>query len=498
MDNTGEKASDSSKFSDRHVARPLQYRTRAFWLLGFYVLLIVVPWVLTCVLAQRPINARSYVRQRGFTDDEVATMHKWKIAVDVLNSIAGLITSKQYARIVLPATCTDCVNRYPVPILSAVLAQAAVLFCQRRKPNEFLSLRDMFAIADRGWTNPSLIWSSLQTQPNMRGRKSSARFLLPAAFLIVLGALQQPLYQILVRSSTASVLTCRTIPSWYIRRNCTGSELYEEIGRELEPGPMALAEHLPMLSQVISGLASLSSRESQTHLWSVDPAFKPGDRLPEDHYVPDDLFHWLFQRSYYLGDLGEDPTDYPLPDFFVASIPMGTTTGVLRQHLMRLNSSVTCEKVDSSDFPSPCPGDQPLTVSWQGVLIQNVRVCVPGNYTAYPWVLNRSRQDLIEEIYINVNITGISDSLWSMEDGQSNLTYSIHCTGKTTRGYFELGSDLNNNTNGPLLDNWPDKEEMRETFNDWTGWGQSDNIGATPYIPSDMLVPWRNHDKAMR
>lgn len=101
MDDTCEKQVDSSKSSAKRVTQPLRYRTRAFWLLGLYTLLIVVPWVLTCVLAHRPINASSYVRQQGFRDREVANMHNWKIAVDVLNSIAGLITSKQHLQTIV-------------------------------------------------------------------------------------------------------------------------------------------------------------------------------------------------------------------------------------------------------------------------------------------------------------------------------------------------------------------------------------------------------------
>jgi hypothetical protein len=36
------------------------------------------------------------MRQRGFLNHEVSSMRNWMTAVDVLNSIAGLITSKQY------------------------------------------------------------------------------------------------------------------------------------------------------------------------------------------------------------------------------------------------------------------------------------------------------------------------------------------------------------------------------------------------------------------
>ena len=94
MDDTHEKLDKSPKSGPQHAVQPLRYRKRAFWLLGFYILLIVVPWVLTCVIAHRPINASSYGQRRSFTEDEVSVMRRWKIAVDVLNAIAGLITSR--------------------------------------------------------------------------------------------------------------------------------------------------------------------------------------------------------------------------------------------------------------------------------------------------------------------------------------------------------------------------------------------------------------------
>ena len=57
----------------------------------------------------------------------------------------------------------------------------------------------------------------------------------------------------------------------------------------------------------------------------------------------------------------------------------------------------------------------------------------------------------------------------------------------TTRGYFELGNNWNNNTYGPLLEHWPDPAEMAENFNDWNGPIQCSNN-----VPSDTYVTWKN------
>ena len=96
MNHSSKKPDIARERSHNHALQPLRYRTRALWLLGLYTLLILIPWVLTCVLAHRPLNSGSYMRQRGFLDHEVSSMRNWMTAVDVLNSIAGLITSKQY------------------------------------------------------------------------------------------------------------------------------------------------------------------------------------------------------------------------------------------------------------------------------------------------------------------------------------------------------------------------------------------------------------------
>jgi hypothetical protein len=276
MANSCGKPDDCAKSDNEQTAQPLKYRTRSLWLLGFYILLIVVPWVLKCVLAHRPINSASYIRPQGFSDHEVTNMRNWRIAVDVLNSIAGLITSKQHLTenptqiLCRQPPHANQANIYAVPILSAVLAQAAVLFCQRRKSDEFLSLKDMFVLADREWTNAPLIWSSIRTRQKSPDTKSSAAFLLPAACLIFFGAIQQPLYQIVARVDTVSVATCRDIPSWYRFDNCTGDKIYKEIGRDIEPAQMAIAEQLAIRSRVASELSSISVDELQPNLWSVN------------------------------------------------------------------------------------------------------------------------------------------------------------------------------------------------------------------------------------
>jgi hypothetical protein len=51
--------------------------------------------MLICVLVHRPLNSDLYMQQRGFLNRDISTMRNWKTAVDVLNSIAGLMIIKQ-------------------------------------------------------------------------------------------------------------------------------------------------------------------------------------------------------------------------------------------------------------------------------------------------------------------------------------------------------------------------------------------------------------------
>jgi hypothetical protein len=125
-----------------------------------------------------------------------------------------------------------------------------------------------------------------------------------------------------------------------------------------------------------SELASVSIDETQTSLWSVNSIAEIEYVYQEFDSEKESLRYWVFQ-PYIL----DNPT---APDFFVAGLPADTTTGVLREHLMRPDSSVKCEEIDSGVFPSPCPGDRLFTVSLEGVINTDVKVCAPGNYTAFP------------------------------------------------------------------------------------------------------------------
>ena len=126
---------------------------------------------------------------------------------------------------------------------------------------------------------------------------------------------------------------------------------------------------------------------------------------------------------------------------------------------MRLNSSVECD--NSTAFPDPCPGEQPFEASFSQASDVIISICVPGNFTASPYSLSRSRQDIVEDLYIDV--VSPSNSSFIFEYSSS---YTVHCKASTTRGYFELGNYFNDYQPGPLVDHWPVPQNESKDFND--------------------------------
>lgn len=147
--------------------------------------------------------------------------------------------------------------------------------------------------------------------------------------------------------------------------------------------------------------------------------------------------------------------------FFVTALDNGTTTGVLRQHVIRLDSSSKCDYIAAEDFPtlSLCPGERPFELSYNYSTSLDVAVCATGNYGVSPWSLSRDRQDISEDFFMNVNAHSSSMTA-------DPLQFTVHCEVNTTRGYFEVGNIHNGYAYGPLLETWPDVLDMETNFND--------------------------------
>ena len=133
-----------------------------------YIPLLVIPWVFTCILSTRPLTGSSYYEPSGkYSSKDIAKFSAAWQAIRVLTSLESLLM---------------------IPIISGVLAQAAVIYTQRRNAKQELSLRQLFAIADKGWSDIGIIFRSINfsDQPHQRTGFGST-FLYMGAGLLLLG-----------------------------------------------------------------------------------------------------------------------------------------------------------------------------------------------------------------------------------------------------------------------------------------------------------------------
>lgn len=170
--------------------------------------------------------------------------------------------------------------------------------------------------------------------------------------------------------------------------------------------------------------------------------------------------------------MAADSRDGGTPPFWISAVPNGTATGVLAQHALRLNYTISCERLNAKGFPGICPGPRPFTASFSknNSLYENgtdvgytSRVCVPGDYATSPWDNSRDKRTITEEIYLGMDV---SDDLRNDVDSVSDSSFAVRCEARTARGYFELGNAFNGMAPQPLLEKYPNGSESNR-FNNY-------------------------------
>lgn len=231
----------------------LRYRHRALWLLAIYVPLLCVPWILTCLLAYKPAAHWSYNDQSGLSLNVLTIHRRLMNALAILTSVTSLVT---------------------VPTISALLAQAAVVYTQKRRRQQSVSVRQAFALADRGWSNLSILresWPPWKTasrrQPDSDHVSSwsggGSRFLwLAAGFLLVCG-IQQPLREALVTNEQVLVMTWPENPAADMMPE------YRSLGFDPEPDDLANVPEDLLVQDVASSLTALTRYDTPLNLWYV-------------------------------------------------------------------------------------------------------------------------------------------------------------------------------------------------------------------------------------
>lgn len=128
----------------------------------------------------------------------------------------------------------------------------------------------------------------------------------------------------------------------------------------------------------------------------------------------------------------------------MSPVTVNTSTGMARQFVPRLNSSLTWDALSPDQFPSNCSGTtffRNYTVSPKEIDAYSISVCMIGDLAHTPFTPTRNRQDFNETLFVTANT------------GRGNTTFQL--TLSTSAGYFELLNDFNNDTAGPLLEGSP-------------------------------------------
>lgn len=262
-----------------------------------------------------------------------------------------------------------------------------------------------------------------------------------------------PLLQIsAVRVEQVQIATCNDVP--YPKNPNPACHKPVDIGYSVggydpEPADMAMAPGSLVARKVREQLPTFSDMHSLDHIW-------PNTAGEGDNWAAE----WGDTLNYY-----QKTSIRPIP-FYVSTFPQTFNTGVLREHAVRFNSTASCEVVPRSSFPDVCPGPVPLA----GQLVNNEtrnRFCVPGDYTKTPWTIDRNRQDIVEELWVDNYIPyGSLVTNWSTFQMTEVDNLTVHCTSRTTRGYFELPNTHNSGHAGELLQDWPSQKVLEANFND--------------------------------
>lgn len=371
------------------------YRSGLITFLTFlFAGLVVYSWVILAILSLRPLSTGSWQANTSYK-------HRYPEALNY-GYDARLYRSARVIQSILSVII--------LPWTSAVCAHSAVIFMQNQKDSMGLTMRQVMALADRRWLDPTLLSDVFQGA----WRKQGSLQLLLAIVVHFLAAIIYPIQSVIVNSKTIHVP---------VSANMIGSvsDLAHQSYRYAATSGIDVV-------RTRAALLNADIHTLQPHLWQGIP----GQQLPN------------FQNFSALSDP------------FYAQLPNGFNTGVLQQFAMRINSTATSRSIAANEFPSGCSSDTSALYAIYTSLVAEgstqdswaISACMP-NVTGSPWVETRDRQGFSESLYLNISI----QSRWYQANPANVALYEINL--RTTAGYFELPNFMNNGTPGPLLESDP-------------------------------------------
>ena len=147
-------------------ARKLQRHSLGLWLVLVYSVLTTFTWIITCVLCYRPVTIPTYYDpDSDYTRAQYDSNDLWRRGAKVASALLGSIT---------------------IPATSAICAKVTVVYCQKNSSphNQMLTMRQMLALADKGWSD---IQTLLDIMRPSTSRRTRSTLLITSALLCGVG-----------------------------------------------------------------------------------------------------------------------------------------------------------------------------------------------------------------------------------------------------------------------------------------------------------------------
>lgn len=156
----------------------------SYILLGvsIYANLALTAWILTCILTFRPLTTAHY-GYNALEPGSVSLQARYPYALPTKSDPLHAKYVKSEAIYRAARTVQSVITVLTIPLTSAVCSAAAVVFAQSNTKGRRLTMRQMMALADKGWTDPITI-AKLVTG---RGRQLNSPLLTCALLLVLLG-----------------------------------------------------------------------------------------------------------------------------------------------------------------------------------------------------------------------------------------------------------------------------------------------------------------------
>ena len=394
-----------------------------------YIGLGVFAWVMTCILVFRPITANHYgVWTLNTNDSNGYGNSAWTTQIALY---AQNVNWFRAARVV-----QAIVSVLTIPLTSALCSSAAVIFVQNHQ-GSFISMRQVMALADNGWTDPAMYFRLFLTSKGFK--LYGTNFLLIAIVLNILGGIISPLQEVFLSTSIIQTPTWPQ-PVLYL------VDIPDQVAAAKSDGNGKDINLVTMLTR--NALMSTTTTDQQALLWqgsniSCDPVSSDTGIEDKDNCLT-------------KGTLGNMSS---LTDPFLAQLPNGYSTGLISQFIPRINSTARYEIIPESEYPTGCgnrPGAFFIDYSNSSIyygsepVFWGLQACMPYNMTEPPWKSTRARQDFSEQLYLNITMNGLSSALPKETPHSPGMVF-CKVTVNTTAGYFELPNIKNNLTAGPLL-----------------------------------------------